>query len=125
MMLLCNFMQVGCPTSLQYGIWQGCSVIGKSAQVCARRQARRTIARLHEETPNLTRRVIEATWDACLQDASDQAEAETDQPIASPTLSWEEVFDTPYTVERSPEHYSEPRTMRVPTVFCTNASGRC
>jgi hypothetical protein len=66
------------------------------------RQARRTIARLQEETPSLTRRVIEATWDACLQDASDQAEAETDQPIASPALSWEEVFDTPYTGEHSP-----------------------
>ncbi len=63
------------------------------------RQARRAIARRQEETPNLTRRVIEATWDACLQDASD--EAETDQPIASPALSWEEVFDTPDTVEHS------------------------
>ena len=66
------------------------------------RQARRAIARRQEETPSLTRRVIEATWDACLQDASDQAEAETDQPIASPALSWEEVFDTPDTVEHSP-----------------------
>jgi hypothetical protein len=51
--------------------------------------------------PSLTMQVIGATWDARLQDASDQAEAETNQPIASLALSWEEVFDTPYTVEHS------------------------
>jgi hypothetical protein len=65
------------------------------------RQAGRAIARLQEDTPSLTRQVIEAMWDACLRDASGQAEAGTDQPIASPALSWGEVFDTPYTAEHS------------------------
>jgi hypothetical protein len=86
-----------------WGICAGLCTSVRSAQWgrSSIRQAWRAIARRQEETPSLSRGVIEATWDACLQDASDQAEAETDQPIASPALSWEEVFDTPDTVEHS------------------------
>jgi uncharacterized protein DUF29 len=65
------------------------------------RQARRAIARLQEDTPSPTRQVIEAMWDACLQDAGDQVEAGTNQPIASLALSWGEVFDTPCTAGHS------------------------
>jgi hypothetical protein len=65
------------------------------------RQARRTTVRRQEETSSLTRRVIEAVWDAYLQGASDHVGAETDRPIASPALPREEVFDAPYTVEHS------------------------
>lgn len=63
------------------------------------RTARRQIARLQRETPSLNRRVLEALWPDVLQDALDAAESEMNRRVPPLTLTWEEVFETAYTLE--------------------------
>lgn len=63
------------------------------------RTSRRQIARLQRETPSLTRRVLEAMWPDVLQDAIDAAEGEMNRRLPPLTLTWEDVFDTQYTLE--------------------------
>jgi hypothetical protein len=63
------------------------------------RNARREIVDIQHETPSLTRRVIEAMWDACLEAACDAAAGEMNRRVPSLTLTWEDVFDTPYTLD--------------------------
>ena len=62
------------------------------------RTARRQIARLQRETPSLNRRVLEAMWDEALLDALD--EGELSRRIPPVTLTWDEVFETEYSVEK-------------------------
>ena len=64
------------------------------------RTARRQIARLQRETSSLNRWVIEAMWDEALLDALDEAEGELNRRIAPMTLTWDEVFETTYSVEK-------------------------
>jgi hypothetical protein len=63
------------------------------------RNARNEIAELREETPSLTRRVIEEMWDRCLEAAINEAEGDMDMSVPPLTLSWGAVFDTPYTLD--------------------------
>ena len=63
------------------------------------RNARNEIAVLREETPSLTRRVIEAMWGSCLEAALNEAEGDMDRSLPPLTLSWEEVFETAYTLD--------------------------
>ena len=61
--------------------------------------ARDEIAALREETPSLTRRVIQAMWERCLEAAINEAEGEMDRSLPPLTLSWEEVFETAYILD--------------------------
>lgn len=63
------------------------------------RNARREIAAIQRDTPSLTRRVVEALWDECLEAACDTAAGEMNRRVPPLTLTWEEVFETPYTLE--------------------------
>jgi hypothetical protein len=63
------------------------------------RNARNEIATLREETPSLTRRVIEAMWESCLAAAINEAEGDMDRSLPPLTLSWEEVLETEYTLD--------------------------
>lgn len=60
------------------------------------RNARREIAEIQEDTPNLTRAVVESMWASCWEAAKDQAEGEMNQPATVNFLSWEEVFEKAY-----------------------------
>ena len=62
--------------------------------------ARDEIAALREETPSLTRRVIEEMWERCLKAAINEAEGEMDRSLPPLTLSWEDVFETEYILDR-------------------------
>ena len=64
------------------------------------RTARRQIARLQRDTSSLNRRVLEAIWDEALLDALDEAEGELNHRIPPMTLTWDEVFETEYSVEK-------------------------
>ena len=63
-------------------------------------QAREEIAGIQDEVPSLNREAIEDIWDTCLQAAKKQAQAETQQPIKTATLGWDEVFHQDYFVAR-------------------------
>jgi hypothetical protein len=63
------------------------------------RNARIEIAGLREETPSLTRRVIEEMWESCLEAAINEAEGDMDRSLPPLTLSWEDVFETAYTLD--------------------------
>lgn len=63
------------------------------------RIARRQIARIQQETPSLNRRAIESLWNNVLLDAVDAAEGEMNRRVPPLTLTWEEVFETVYTLE--------------------------
>jgi hypothetical protein len=58
--------------------------------------ARAEIADIQEETPSLSRAVIEAMWDKCFQPAKREAEAEIDRDVPVAELSWEDVFVREY-----------------------------
>jgi hypothetical protein len=64
------------------------------------RTAHRQIARLQRDTSSLSRRVVEAMWDETLLDALDKAEGELNRRIPPMTLTWDEVFETEYSVEK-------------------------
>jgi hypothetical protein len=60
------------------------------------RNSRREIAEIQEDTPSLTRAVIEAMWRDCFASATDEAEGEMNQESSVQSLSWEEVFEQDY-----------------------------
>ena len=62
---------------------------------------RREIHDIQEETPGLTRDVIEAMWQACLQAARDEAEADMNRETTVASLTWEDVFEKEYQLETS------------------------
>jgi len=64
------------------------------------RTARRQIARLQRDTPSLNRRVLETMWDEALLDALDEAAGKLKRRIPPVTLTWDEVFETAYSVEK-------------------------
>jgi len=64
------------------------------------RTALRQIVRLQRETSSLNGRVIEAKWDDALLEALDEAEGELNRRIPPVTLTWDEVFETEYSVEK-------------------------
>ena len=64
------------------------------------RNARREIADLQRETPSLTRHVLNAMWEDCLAAAHDEAEGEMNRRVVPLCLSWNEVFETDYSVEQ-------------------------
>lgn len=63
------------------------------------RNARREIADIQQETPSLTRQVLEAMWDDCVAAARDAAAGEMNRPVPPLALTWDEVFTTEYTRE--------------------------
>lgn len=60
------------------------------------RNARREIAEIQEDTPSLTRAAVEAIWEACLEAARGQAEADMEQDCPVAALSWADVFEREY-----------------------------
>lgn len=62
------------------------------------RNARSEIANLQEDTPSLTRHVIEGMWEHCVRAARNEAEGEMDMPVPPLTLTWNDVFETEYTI---------------------------
>lgn len=63
------------------------------------RSARRDIVGIQEDTPSLTRTVIEGMWQNCLEAAQEDAEGDMNQQAATPSLTWEEVFEKDYDIE--------------------------
>ena len=63
------------------------------------RNARQEIAELQEDTPSLTREVIEGMWANCLASANENAEDEMNQETSVSKLTWKEVFEKEYKVE--------------------------
>jgi len=63
------------------------------------RNARDEIAESQEDTPSLTRDVIEAMWQKCFARAKADAEDEMGQESPVTKLTWKEVFDKEYKVE--------------------------
>lgn len=61
--------------------------------------ARQEIHDIQEETPSLTRAVLEALWEQSLQQARKHATIEMGQKATLAPLSWEEVFEQEYAFE--------------------------
>lgn len=61
--------------------------------------AREEIADIQDDTPSLTRNVIEAMWDRCLQVAKRDAEADMNDKSTLDKLTWEDVFEKEYELE--------------------------
>ena len=60
--------------------------------------AREAIAEIQEDTPSLTDKVIRDMWERALLKAHREACRETGLDIPYTSLTWEEVFDTAYTM---------------------------
>lgn len=71
--------------------------------------ARREISGIQEDTPSLTRAVIEAMWDDCFAAAKEEAEIEMDQESALQSVSWAQVFEESYEL---PVTQKSPRRKR-------------
>ncbi len=63
------------------------------------RNARHEIAESQEDTPSLTREVIEGLWQNCFARAKADAEDEMGQKSSVSKLTWKEVFEKEYQVE--------------------------
>jgi hypothetical protein len=81
--------------------WQAQPAWRSRSWALTMRQARRAIARLQRETPSLTRTVMEAMWEDCLQDAPDEAEKQTHLLLDNLSLTWEQVCEASYELEES------------------------
>jgi len=62
--------------------------------------ARDEIEDIREETPSLNDDVIKALWTKAFVIAKRNAEAEMGRRSPAEGLTWQEVFETPYTLER-------------------------
>ena len=62
------------------------------------RNARREIASIQEETPSLTRAVIESMWQDCFEAAKEEAEGDMNQESTVSRLSWKAAFEKDYEV---------------------------
>ncbi len=58
--------------------------------------ARNEIADIQEDTPSLTREVIEGIWEKCFKAAKEYAEVEMNQKVNFKRLTWNEVFEKDY-----------------------------
>jgi hypothetical protein len=69
------------------------------------REQRRQIQRLQKRSPRFTGRYIQDTlWDDCYVGGLNEAAAEMNREhIEAVPLSWDEVFEIPYTLEPKPE----------------------
>lgn len=69
------------------------------------REQRRQIRRLQSRSPRFTDRYIQDTlWDDCYAGGLNEAAAEMNREhIEAVPLSWDEVFESPYTLEPEPE----------------------
>ncbi len=65
------------------------------------RHARREIAGVQEDTPSLTRDVIESMWQDCFEAAKEAAEDEMNAVSPTGELTWDDVFVTDYVLEES------------------------
>lgn len=61
--------------------------------------AREEVADIQEETPSLTRAVIEGMWQKCFQAARREAEVELGQKVDLSGLSWADAFEREYPAE--------------------------
>ena len=65
------------------------------------RYTRRQIRKLQKENPRFTDDWIRARWDDLLEGAADEAQTDMGQEIdAPPPLTWNEVFDVGYRVDK-------------------------
>jgi hypothetical protein len=62
--------------------------------------ARMEMADIQEETPSLNKEVIQGIWDRCFDAAKEQAEAEMDEPTKVSKLTWVDVFEKEYDLQR-------------------------
>jgi hypothetical protein len=60
--------------------------------------AREDIREIQEETPSLTDDVVRRMWDRAFEQARGQAEGEMNCPSNVASISWEQVFEHPYSV---------------------------
>ena len=58
--------------------------------------ARREIEDIQEDTPSLSRSVINSLWDKCFRAAKKEAEIEMGKSAAVSKLTWAQVFDQDY-----------------------------
>lgn len=61
--------------------------------------ARDEIVDIQEDTPSLTRAVLEGMWEKCLQAARREAEGEIGSQVEISGLTWAEVFEQQYGVD--------------------------
>lgn len=62
--------------------------------------AREAIAEIQEDTPSLTETVIRGLWERALRKGHREAESDMDQEIPPLSLTWEDVFETAYLIEK-------------------------
>ena len=62
--------------------------------------AREEIEGILEETPSITRAVVEGFWPAALRNALGKAEDEMGRPVVDSNLSWADVFEAEYRLNR-------------------------
>jgi hypothetical protein len=62
------------------------------------RSTRAEIRDIQEETPSLNDDVIRELWQKCFQTARDEAEAEMNQEVSIPHLTWDDVFTAEYRI---------------------------
>lgn len=63
--------------------------------------AREEIAEIQEETPSLSRAVLERMWDKCFQAAKREAEGDMRREVELASLSWEDVFEEDYALDEN------------------------
>lgn len=62
------------------------------------RNARKEIRAIQAETPSLINEVLASLWADCWESACDQAAGEMDQDVELPPASWDDLFQTEYTL---------------------------
>ncbi|WP_421825694.1 DUF29 domain-containing protein [Larkinella sp.] len=62
------------------------------------KNARYEIAGLRKYTPSLNENFINSIWEEAFTEALDEAETETDVSAKGIQLTWDEVFEKPYTL---------------------------
>jgi Domain of unknown function DUF29 len=60
--------------------------------------SRSEIADIREETPSITRQVIESYWERIFRRASEMAEAEMNRTSVVEALTWKQVFEDEYSL---------------------------
>jgi hypothetical protein len=79
--------------------WQAQPERRSRSWVATIHNARKHIRKLQIDTPRFTDRLIqEQLWDDCLDSAHYEAAGEINRDMPWTTLSWEEVFERPYTL---------------------------
>jgi hypothetical protein len=78
--------------------WQSQPDLQSRSLVANIHNARVEIQDIKEETPSLNDNILRQLWDACLSQAIVEAEDEMRQETTVSALSWEEVFETSYTL---------------------------